>query len=283
MRKFFPLLCLLVLLAIPTHAEASVEVVVNGEILQSDTRAEIVEDRTYVPLRAIAEKLGAQVVWNEKTQGIKLILGEMQTDLTIGSLSASITKGQKVTAESLEAAPYIKNDRTYVPLRFVSRGLGCGIYWCDEIKTAIVYSNHPAPEDNLKALAEGFFNTDLPQAVKTDNARLAQSIKEAPEEVCAYFANLWTQRALNLAAECFSEEEREQYLSLAQSPEKQYEYLKQTAAQYAIAVSCPVKMCAVENNGEFAVIIDAPVIRTADLSPRMVLLSKDEKILSIHF
>ncbi|MBQ3615054.1 MAG: copper amine oxidase N-terminal domain-containing protein, partial [Anaerotignum sp.] len=37
---------------------------VNGEPVQLDAPAFIANDRTYLPLRFIAENLGAEVVWN---------------------------------------------------------------------------------------------------------------------------------------------------------------------------------------------------------------------------
>lgn len=283
MKKFLAALFLLTILAVPSFAKTSVQVIVDGELLETDIDAEIVEDRTFVPLRAIAEKLGAEVEWKQETQGIKLSRNAMETDLAIGSLSATVTKGEKVTAETLDAAPYIKDDRTFVPLRFIARGLGCNVYWCDEIKTAIIYQNHSAAKGNFQKLLDGFFNTDLPQAIKTDNQLLSESIQKDPESAAAYFANLWTERALKLAAESFTSEESQSYLALVGSPEEQYDYLVETASAHGIDIVCPVKICPIQNNGEYALVIDAPALRTADMATRMVLLSKDGSIQSIHF
>lgn len=48
------------------------EVYVNGEKIDIDTKSEIINSRTYVPLRFIAENLGLKVNWDEETETIEL-------------------------------------------------------------------------------------------------------------------------------------------------------------------------------------------------------------------
>ncbi|MDD6564610.1 MAG: copper amine oxidase N-terminal domain-containing protein [Clostridiales bacterium] len=43
---------------------------VNGKAIILDSPAFIENDRTYTPLRFVAEKLGADVEWNSETQGV---------------------------------------------------------------------------------------------------------------------------------------------------------------------------------------------------------------------
>ena len=43
----------------------SEDMVVNGEVIKMDTTAQIVDDRTYIPIRYIAEPLGYNVIWQE--------------------------------------------------------------------------------------------------------------------------------------------------------------------------------------------------------------------------
>jgi len=45
---------------------------VNGEQVEIDSKAEIISERTYVPLRFIAETLGIKVVWDQETETIEL-------------------------------------------------------------------------------------------------------------------------------------------------------------------------------------------------------------------
>ena len=49
--------------------------------------------------------------------------------------------GQQIETD-VEAPPFIYNDRTYVPLRFVSEALGADVGWDSKTKTAIINSKN---------------------------------------------------------------------------------------------------------------------------------------------
>ncbi len=98
---------------------------VNGKAVQIDAPAEIVNGRTFLPLRAISEALGATVEWIPDTQGVTVILGENTIGLQIGNTSAVVNGVIMI----LDAAPYIKNDRTMVPFRLIAEGLGATVEW----------------------------------------------------------------------------------------------------------------------------------------------------------
>jgi hypothetical protein len=82
-------------------------------------------NRTMVPIRAIAEGLGAQVNWNETTSTVYI---------TRGGEAASITIGTPLPADMGTAI--IQDGRTFVPLRYVSEVLGADVRW-DEINRAV--------------------------------------------------------------------------------------------------------------------------------------------------
>lgn len=283
MKKFALTLLFLLALALPAVAADNVVVVINGEILVSDAEAEIVEGRTYVPLRAIAEALGAEVGWNPESMGITLKNDDAETDLAIGSLSASITEGNKVSPVQLEAAPYIKDDRTFVPLRFIAQGLGSKVYWCDELKTAVITEDYKQATGNLREILDPYLSIDLPTAIKADNAKLAEDIIENPESVMNYFYDLWVDRSLTVLKDEMTEAEKNEYTELADDFNKQWNFLSEMEVKYNIPiVDCPVKMCAVKNNGVSAVIIDAPTVRTIDIAPQFAFLSQDGSVVAVR-
>ncbi|BDG61535.1 copper amine oxidase N-terminal domain-containing protein [Caldinitratiruptor microaerophilus] len=51
-----------------------VSVYVNGRFVQSDVPAVILGGRTMVPLRAVSEALGAQVLWDDSTKTVAIAL-----------------------------------------------------------------------------------------------------------------------------------------------------------------------------------------------------------------
>jgi|GEM_PF-4173139 len=85
--------------------------------------------RTMVPLRIIAEALGAQVAWIEDdAQIVNIFISTAQLTLTIGeSLPNSM------------GVPVIVNDRTFVPLRYVSEILGVTVFFDEENRVVYVY------------------------------------------------------------------------------------------------------------------------------------------------
>jgi hypothetical protein len=62
MRKFLLAVVMVLVLAVPAVAEAPVTVIVDGKAL--NTPGLLINDTTYVPLRAVSESLGAKVEWD---------------------------------------------------------------------------------------------------------------------------------------------------------------------------------------------------------------------------
>lgn len=99
---------------------------VNGENYKLDTAPQLLSPgHTVVPLRFIGECLGVQVDWNEKTKEITCTDGSKTVKLTIGDKTAVIT-GQNY---DMPVAPYIVNNRTLVPLRFIAEAFSCEVTW----------------------------------------------------------------------------------------------------------------------------------------------------------
>ncbi len=104
------------------------EAVLNGEKVTIDAPPEIIEGRTHLPVRFIAEALSMEVSWNEEKREVTIKKDGKVISLIIGN-AVALTDGKEVT---LETAPYIKNDRTYLPVRFITEKLGCDVDWDEE-------------------------------------------------------------------------------------------------------------------------------------------------------
>ena len=91
-------------------------------------------DRLFVPLTIIFETLNATVEWEEETQTITARRGDTTIIMQVGSENASINGNYA----SVDVAPMIVNDRTLVPIRFVSESLGATVDWSEETKTATI-------------------------------------------------------------------------------------------------------------------------------------------------
>lgn len=104
---------------------------VFGEIKNSDVEPMIINNRTIVPARFIAESLGATVIWDKASPDDVIIeLSDIRIKLHIGDIYAEVNE-KKI---KLDCAPFIKNDRTCVPLRFIAESLGFEVNWNEETK-----------------------------------------------------------------------------------------------------------------------------------------------------
>lgn len=107
----------------PSYQKSSLALKVNGEVVALSSSPIFVQNTNLVPLRELAESLGAATSWDADTQTIRIVKGEQEITLTIGS-SKIFYNG---LAETLSAAPKVLNSVTYVPAQAVARGLGASL------------------------------------------------------------------------------------------------------------------------------------------------------------
>ena len=82
-------------------------------------------DRTLIPVRFVTEALGATVTWEQSTATAVIEQNGITVRVPIGSDTISITESGKTTTAKMDTAAIIKQDRTYVPIRYVAEALGC--------------------------------------------------------------------------------------------------------------------------------------------------------------
>ena len=106
----------------------------NGKSIENDVAPIIVNDRTMMPIRFIAETLGAKVTWNEPRRTVTIKDGSRNIVIHIDSDIAYID-GE---VNTLDSAAFIRNDRTYIPVRFVAEALDCDVDWTEGSKTVTI-------------------------------------------------------------------------------------------------------------------------------------------------
>lgn len=114
------------------EAAPTVQIIINGQRVNSDVQPVIVAGRTYVPLRVVSENLGATVNWVEKSRQVVINWKtETTPDLprTSGDI-AIILDGQVLKIPSSYGKPFINSQwRTMIPLRAVGEALDCEVQW----------------------------------------------------------------------------------------------------------------------------------------------------------
>lgn len=111
----------------------------NGEYLNIDeagTAPVIVNDRTVLPIRAIVEAMGGNVGWNNDTRTVGIYYKDVNVEMSIDATEMKVN-GKAV---QMDVAPAIINERTMIPVRYITESLGGEVEWFDSIQAvAITY------------------------------------------------------------------------------------------------------------------------------------------------
>lgn len=101
-------------------------VTVDGNQVQFPDQQPVFENnRTLIPVRAVAEALGVETSFNAKTQIITFTKGSDIVKVTLGSKTAYKSGNVMI----LDVAAKSVKGRTYVPLRFIGEAFGAEVTW----------------------------------------------------------------------------------------------------------------------------------------------------------
>ena len=106
-----------------------IKIYINGQLIESDQPPLIIDNRTFVPIRVIAEDLGAIVNYDNKDRIVTIKRDKTNILLTIGDDIAQISSDVETRPAILDAPAFLRNDRTYLPLRSISELFGMQVDW----------------------------------------------------------------------------------------------------------------------------------------------------------
>lgn len=144
-------------LSVPAVNADEISVLVNGEKIETQTPAVIVDGRTLVPLRAVSESLGCDVAWDGDTKGITLTDGDSLYFTWIGrdcTFKTSAVALEDTTV--MDVPPVIMNDYTMVPLRAISEMFGATVNWNESTSTVTVDYEKKTVKEGLAAQFAGY-------------------------------------------------------------------------------------------------------------------------------
>lgn len=121
-----------------------VPVFIDGQPMVSDVPSFIYKERTLVPVRFITNYLKAEVEWNQKNKSVTISTSDKKIVLVINSSYVNVNGVKQKLPYDMPAK--LVNDRTMVPLRFVSETLGCKVDWDDE--NGVVYIQTTKDQEN---------------------------------------------------------------------------------------------------------------------------------------
>jgi hypothetical protein len=108
----------------------------NDAVAFSGAQPEVIAGHTYVPMRGVFEKMGADVRWDASSRAVVAQKGDKTIKIPSGG--QALVNGQPVT---MEAPAFIANGRTMIPLRFVAETLGAQVSWDSSDRKVNINSN----------------------------------------------------------------------------------------------------------------------------------------------
>ena len=94
------------------------------------------QNRTQVPMRFVAEALGAKVSWNNKTRQASFQKDSTRVVLTIGKREYEVN-GQ---IKTMDTEAVLVDGRTFVPARYVAEALGADVEWDSAVRTVYIWT-----------------------------------------------------------------------------------------------------------------------------------------------
>ena len=110
----------------------------------TDAAPKIVGGRTMLPIRLVAEQLGASVSWSSSTNKVTITKGTKKISIVIGENTATLQEfyldGEAMAPQTLplDSPAFIEDGRTYLPVRFVAENLGATVTWNGDTQTVTI-------------------------------------------------------------------------------------------------------------------------------------------------
>lgn len=107
---------------------------VEGEELAFDVQPLLEQNRVLVPVRKVAEALGARVAYDREANTVTIRQGGREVVLAVGQPTAWID-GQQV---ALDVPAQVVDGRLVVPLRFVAQAFGAKVSWLAQEQAIVI-------------------------------------------------------------------------------------------------------------------------------------------------
>lgn len=120
--------------------EKPIKIYINKGIIPSDQAPIIKNSRVLVPLRVVAEQLGAWVSYDSGEKRVNINKDEISITLVIGDDTIWYSDKEKSGPVAIDVPAMIKNGRTMVPLRAVAELFDMYVEW-DSKKRAVYIDN----------------------------------------------------------------------------------------------------------------------------------------------
>ena len=110
------------------------KIIYNNSYLSFENPPVLENDRTLIPMRFLFEQMGAEVSWDETTNTATVSKASDVVSFSIDNTVATVNAQPK----TMDVPARLINDKTYIPLRFLSEELGYTVEWDEETNTVTI-------------------------------------------------------------------------------------------------------------------------------------------------
>jgi len=138
------------------HKENYTFIAVNGNIIIFPDQKPYADEnnRIMVPVRFPSEVLGANVAWLQDTQQVHIV-NKVHDSLQDANIMVTLNNQNVIVNgknETMDTTAVSKNERTMVPVRFISEYLGATVTWDDRNGIAHVFSKGQTPYEQKQIM-----------------------------------------------------------------------------------------------------------------------------------
>ena len=150
------------------YAAKEVKIEIDGKaMVPKDMPAVIIDGRTMLPMRQIAQELGCEVNWNEAAKQIYVMRGSDIIVFIVDS-KTGYENGKEFT---MDVPATIVNDRTMLPVRALADALHLNIKWDDPNRIVSIQSGDTVVKDEPKAPESGQTTAGTLTGIQTPSAK----------------------------------------------------------------------------------------------------------------
>lgn len=121
------------------NGDDSISVLFNGDILSfEDVSPENIEERVMIPFGAVLEAMNANVEYDEATKVITATRNLTKITFSQNDSVINIDNDGDTSTLNMDVPIVVKDDRTLVPVRFISEAFGMNVGWDDYTNTVVI-------------------------------------------------------------------------------------------------------------------------------------------------
>lgn len=162
-------------------AAQTVYVQVDGKNVSfPDAKPYVESNRVLIPVRFVSESLGAKVDYRKETVGkrvtrtVYVTLGSKKISLEVNS-NKVLVDGSIVT---LDVPARVKQERVFVPLRFVSEALGATVEWKSSQSLVSIFTGKEVAEPEPFPSDDNMYSTEFKWRTDPDGYKYTKLAKQ---------------------------------------------------------------------------------------------------------